>query len=109
MRQPGSDRLHTPSVDNRPTPTTTPTPTVTAQPKTEAAVTAAAQEAFDRYIAGDFAGSWQMYTAAGRAAVTQADYVRFNTACPGLQHIKVTVLKVRIEGDKATVRIELAR
>jgi hypothetical protein len=50
-----------------------------------------------------------MYTAAGRAAVTQAGYVRFNTDCPGLQHIKVTVLKVRIESDKATVRIELAQ
>jgi hypothetical protein len=50
-----------------------------------------------------------MYTAAGRAAVTQADYVRLSTACPGLQHTKVTIAKVRIEGDKATVRIELGQ
>jgi hypothetical protein len=92
-----------------PTPTATPTPTVAAQAKTVEAVTAAAQEAFDRYVAGDFAGTWQMYTAAGRAAVTQADYVRLSTACPGLQHTKVTIAKVRIEGDKATVRIELGQ
>lgn len=70
-------------------------------------MTAAAQEAFDRYASSDFAGAWQMYTAAGRAAVTQADYVRLNTACPGLQRVQVHISAVRIEGDRATVRMQV--
>lgn len=90
-----------------PTSPAAPTSTSTTQPKTEAAATAAAQEAFDRYTAGDFAGAWEMYTAAGRAAVSKADYVRLNTTCPKLQGIQVKIVATRVEGDTATVRIQL--
>lgn len=85
------------------------TPTATPQPKTEDGAKAAAQEAFDRYTSGDFAGAWLMYSDEGRAAVTQADYVRLNTACPKLQRIQVTIAAVRIDGDKATVRAQLGQ
>lgn len=56
-----------------------PSPT---EPATLAAAKTAAQEAFDRWMSGDFAGAYDMYSAAGKKAVTQADYVRYNTTCP---------------------------
>jgi hypothetical protein len=90
-----------------PTPTAAPTSSAPAQPKTTEAVTAAAQEAFDRYTSGDFAGAWQMYTAAGRGAVSKADYIRLNTTCPKLQGIQVKIAAARVEGDKATVRAQI--
>jgi hypothetical protein len=43
----------------------------------------AAQRAFDALAAGNYAEAWQLYTDAGRAAISQADFVRLNTACPG--------------------------
>lgn len=51
------------------------------EPKTIEGAKAAAQTVFDRFSGGDFAGAWDMYTAAGKAAISKADYVKLNQAC----------------------------
>jgi hypothetical protein len=77
-------------------------------PHTDAAVRAVATETFTRYTATDFAGAWQFYDAAGKTAISQADYVRLNETCPSLAaHRSFTVGDIRIEGDTATVRITI--
>src|ERR1700712_712417 len=46
------------------------------EPKTIDGAKEAAQTVFDRFAGGDFAGAWDMYTAAGKKAISQADYVK---------------------------------
>lgn len=86
--------------------TVAPTPTPAAEPMTTDAAKAAAQEFFDRHTSGDFAGAWELYSDEGKAAITQADYVRFKESCPGVQGIKVKIVSVRLQGATAIVRIE---
>src|ERR1700753_254823 len=52
-----------------------------AEPKTVDGARAAAQTVFDRFSGGDFAGAWDMYTQAGKQAISQADYVELNNVC----------------------------
>ncbi len=64
----------------------------------------AAQEAFDRYSSGDFAGAWETYTDEGRAAISQDDFVKFNTECPPkILHNKVSVVGARLENSTTAV------
>ena len=73
------------------------------QPKTIEGAKAAAQTVFDRFSGGDFAGAWDMYTAAGQRAITKADYVKLNTAC-SRKGLAITLSSARMEGaDKAVV------
>jgi len=73
------------------------------QPKTIEGAKIAAQTVFDRFSGGDFAGAWDMYTAAGKRAISKADYVKLNTAC-SRQGLAIQLTSARMEGtDKAVV------
>lgn len=72
---------------------------------TEAAVKKLAQEENSRFSAKDYAGAWDLYSKAGKAALSQDDYVRYNEACD-TGGMPIEVKDVRMESDiKATVRI----
>jgi hypothetical protein len=73
------------------------------EPKTIDGARIAAQTVFDRFSGGDFAGAWDMYDAAGKAAITQADYVKLNDAC-SRKGLAITLSSARMEGtDRAIV------
>jgi hypothetical protein len=73
------------------------------QPQTIEAAKIAAQTVFDRFSGGDFAGAWDMYTATGKQAISEADYVRLNTAC-ARKGLAIQLTSARMEGtDKAVV------
>ena len=64
---------------------------------------AAAQTVFDRFAGGDFAGAWEMYTTAGRQAISEADYVKLNQTC-SRKGLAIQLTSARMEGtDKAIV------
>jgi hypothetical protein len=63
----------------------------------------AAQTVFDRFSGGDFAGAWDMYTAAGKQAISKDDYVKLNQAC-SRKGLAITLTSARLEGpDRAVV------
>jgi hypothetical protein len=69
------------------------------EPKTVEGAKAAAQTVFDRFSGG----AWDMYTAAGQAAISQADYVKLNEAC-SRKGLAIQLTSARLEGpDKAVV------
>lgn len=73
------------------------------EPKTVEGAKAAAQTVFDRFSGGDFAGAWDMYTAAGKASISQADYVKLNEAC-SRKGLAIQLTSARMDGtDKAVV------
>jgi hypothetical protein len=75
-----------------------------------AAAARAAQDATDRQLSGDYAGAWETYTAAGKAAIGKADFVRLQTACPpkGL-HQRARVVDGRLEdANTVVVRVNLS-
>ncbi|MCY1145299.1 hypothetical protein OWR29_45485 [Actinoplanes sp. Pm04-4] len=73
------------------------------EPKNVEAAKSAAQTVFDRFAGGDFAGAWDMYTAAGKAAITKADYVKLNQAC-SRKGLAIQLTSARMEGtDRAVV------
>jgi hypothetical protein len=73
------------------------------EPKTVEGARAAAQTVFDRFSGGDFAGAWDMYTAAGKQAITKDDYVKLNQAC-SRKGLAIQLTSARMEGtDRAVV------
>ena len=73
------------------------------EPKTIDGARSAAQTVFDRFSGGDFAGAWDMYTAAGKAAISQADYVKLNQAC-SRKGLAIQLTSARMDGtDRAIV------
>jgi hypothetical protein len=73
------------------------------EPKTIEGAKAAAQTVFDRFSGGDFAGAWDMYTAAGKKAITKADYVKLNQVC-SRKGLAIQLTSARMDGaDKAVV------
>ena len=73
------------------------------EPKTIEGAKAAAQTVFDRFSGGDFAGAWDMYTAAGKKAITQADYVKLNQVC-SRKGLAIQLTSARLDGaDRAIV------
>jgi hypothetical protein len=73
------------------------------EPKTIDGARAAAQTVFDRFSGGDFAGAWDMYTAAGKKAITQADYVKLNQVC-SRKGLAIQLTSARMDGaDRAVV------
>jgi hypothetical protein len=73
------------------------------EPKTVEGARAAAQTVFDRFAGGDFAGAWDMYTAAGKQAISKDDYVKLNQAC-SRKGLAIQLSSARMEGtDKAIV------
>ena len=64
---------------------------------------AAAQTVFDRFSGGYFAGAWEMYTTAGKQAISKDDYVKLNQAC-SRKGLAIQLTSARMEGtDKAIV------
>ncbi|GAA0318535.1 hypothetical protein GCM10010151_05480 [Actinoallomurus spadix] len=41
-----------------------------------------ATEEFDSYAAGDYGAAWDLWTAAGKRAISRANYVKLFTLCP---------------------------
>lgn len=78
----------------------------TGQPKTEEAARAAAKEEFDAYAAGDWGGTWDLWTQAGQKAFSREDYIALHNACKTPVGIPLNIQNVRLEGDSAIVRIE---
>ncbi len=73
------------------------------EPKTIDGAKAAAQTVFDRFSGGDFAGAWELYTAAGKQAISKDDYVKLNQAC-SRKGLAIQLTSARMEGtDKAIV------
>jgi hypothetical protein len=73
------------------------------EPKTLEGAKAAAQTVFDRFGGGDFGGAWEMYTTAGKQAISKADYVKLNEAC-SRKNLAIQLSSARMEGtDKAVV------
>ncbi|MGX6605549.1 hypothetical protein ACWKSP_25975 [Micromonosporaceae bacterium Da 78-11] len=63
----------------------------------------AAQTVFDRFAGGDFAGAWDMYTAAGKQAISKNDYVKLNQAC-SRKGLAIQLTSARMDGtDRAVV------
>ncbi|MEU4424674.1 hypothetical protein AB0F81_28980 [Actinoplanes sp. NPDC024001] len=63
----------------------------------------AAQTVFDRFSGGDFAGAWEMYTTAGKQAISKDDYVKLNQAC-SRKGLAIQLTSARMEGtDRAIV------
>jgi hypothetical protein len=78
-------------------------------PRTVAAAKAAV-EAVDRQLSGDYAGAWELYTAAGKAAISKDDFVRLQTACPPKSRgQQARAVEGRLEDpNTAVIRIEVA-
>ncbi|MEU7909118.1 hypothetical protein [Actinoplanes sp. NPDC049118] len=73
------------------------------EPKNIEGAKAAAQTVFDRFSGGDFAGAWELYTAAGKKAISKDDYVKLNTAC-SRKGLAIQLTSARMEGaDRAVV------
>jgi hypothetical protein len=73
------------------------------EPKTIEGAKAAAQTVFDRFAGGDFAGAWDMYTAAGKQAISKDDYVKLNQAC-SRKGLAIQLTSARMDGtDRAVV------
>ncbi|GIE88800.1 hypothetical protein [Actinoplanes regularis] len=73
------------------------------EPKTIDGAKAAAQTVFDRFSGGDFAGAWELYTAAGKQAISKDDYVKLNQAC-SRKGLAIQLTSARMDGtDKAVV------
>jgi hypothetical protein len=73
------------------------------EPKTIDGARAAAQTVFDRFSGGDFAGAWDMYTTAGKKAISKADYVKLNETC-SRKGLAIQLTSARMDGpDQAVV------
>ncbi|NJC69133.1 hypothetical protein HC031_05285 [Planosporangium thailandense] len=78
-------------------------PTPSAEPKTVDAAKAAAQREFDLYAAGDWAGAWDLWTKAGKAAFSRSDYSRLHTECKTLTGLTFEITNARLENDTTAV------
>ncbi|GAA0553994.1 hypothetical protein GCM10010172_40690 [Paractinoplanes ferrugineus] len=73
------------------------------EPKTVEGAKAAAQTVFDRFSGGDYAGAWDLYTTAGKTAISKADYIKLNQAC-SRKGLAIQLTSARMEGqDRAVV------
>jgi hypothetical protein len=85
----------------------------TNDPRTVAAAKVAV-EAVDRQLSGDYAGAWELYTTAGKAAISKDDFVRLQAACPPkdkgqqaralegrLQDPNTAVIRLQVAGSTA--------
>jgi hypothetical protein len=73
------------------------------EPKTIDGAKASAQTVFDRFSGGDFAGAWDMYTAAGKKSISKDDYVKLNSVC-SRKGLAIQLTSARMDGpDRAIV------
>lgn len=72
-----------------------------AEPHTEAAVRAAAKEEFDSYAAGDYGEAWDVWSAAGKQAISRANYMRLFQLCPDVaQGVRFQIEHVTMDSDR---------
>jgi hypothetical protein len=84
-------------------------PPQAAQPRTEAAVTAVANEYLQAYAAQDYGAVWDGWTAAGKKAISRVDYPRIFQLCKDRgAGMAFQILKVTLSPDlsSATVRVQ---
>jgi hypothetical protein len=74
------------------------------EPKTIEGARAAAQTVFDRFSGGDFAGAWDMYTEAGKKAITKDDYVKLNEVC-SRKGLAIQLTSARMDGSDHAIVI----
>lgn len=84
-------------------PAIAPPPAPVAEPKTVEAAKAAAQREFDYYAAGDWGGTWDLWTKAGKAAFSREDYIRLHTTCKTITGPTFEITGARLEGDSKAV------
>lgn len=81
--------------------------TAATEPRTEAAVRAAASEEFDSYAAGDYGAAWDLWSAAGKRAISRAKYMHLFELCPEVaKGIRFEIQRVTMDSDReAHVRV----
>jgi hypothetical protein len=79
-----------------------------AEPQTLAGAKAAAVAVGKRSVAQDFGGSWDLFDATGKAAISRADYVAYATTCK-LRGTPLEARDVRLDSPaSAIVRYEVS-
>ena len=76
------------------------------QPRTEAQVRTIAQQEYDAYSAGRWDQAWDLWTTEGKAAFSQADYLKLRHTCPPTPGTAFAISAVLVNGDHASVRTE---
>lgn len=76
-------------------------------PKTLEGAQAAAQEWADRIQSEDYAGAWDLMAREYRVGVTRQDFVTYSQECT-LSGPQITATGVRLEGQAAVIRLEVA-
>lgn len=78
-----------------------------AEPRTEAAVRAAAQEEFDSYASGDYGATWDLFYAPAKKLITRTEYMHLFDLCPDIAAgARFTIEKVTLDSDReAHVRV----
>lgn len=96
-----------PSADSAPSATAA---AGSVEPRTEAAVRAAATEEFDSYASGDYGATWDLYYAPAKKAISRADYMRALKLCPDPSRgIRFSIEKITMDSDhEAHVRVSRA-
>jgi len=84
-------------------PGTGPSANAAAADRTEAGARQTAQAELDAYAAGDWQGAWDLWTKAGKAAISRNDYQRLHTECETVTGIPFEVKTVRLEGPDRAV------
>lgn len=78
-----------------------------SEPRTVEAARSVVELSFDRYMGGDYAGAWDLYSAEGKAAISRSEYVRLLTACPPTK-LPYEIVSARLESeDRAVVVVKL--
>ena len=83
-------------------------PSMTDEPRTLEAAVRSGQESADRFTSGDYAGAWDLYSAAFQRGVSRSDYDKLGKTCDGASGpgLLIRVKGARLEGsDKAIVRL----
>lgn len=95
-----------PDATNPSTSTTsaTPSPTIPAEPQTAQAAKKAARMQSDLWSAGDFAGAWDMWTAASKKLMTRKGYVKWAETCAN-NGMPIKVVSARLEKPEHAVII----
>lgn len=72
-----------------------------AEPRTEAGVRKAAGEEFDSYASGDYGAAWDLFTAAGKKAISRSDYRHLFELCPlAANGVRFQIEKVTMDSDR---------
>ena len=84
--------------------TTAVSTTPLAEPQTVEAAKALAERQVEAFAAGDYAGTWDMWSAAGKAAISREEYTRIFTECREVAGgVPITVKTARLENPTTAV------